>query len=50
MGKNTKVFLGLIALAVVDTVIPVPITGIVLIYVWFNKPAWFKEVVVDIYR
>lgn len=50
MKKQTKVLLGLGALAVVDTVIPVPITVVVLVYVLLNKPTWFKELVADIYR
>ncbi len=34
----------------VDTVIPIPITAMVLIMVLFQKPKWFKDWVDRIYR
>jgi len=50
MKISTKVLVYLILLAFVDTVIPVPITGMVLIYVLYQKPAWFREMVDEIYK
>ena len=47
---QTKLLLGLGVLALVDTVIPVPITAVVLLYVVLNKPVWFEQLVADIYR
>lgn len=49
MKTRTKTMLGLAALGLVDTVIPVPIIGIVLIYVLYQKPDWFKVLVSEIY-
>ena len=50
MKTKSKVLLYLIVLALIDTVIPVPITGIILIYVLYEKPAWFKGLVSEIYN
>jgi hypothetical protein len=50
MQSKTKVLLYLIFLAITDTVIPIPITGMLLIYVLYMKPAWFRELVDDVYR
>jgi len=50
MKTQTKILLYLLMLSLVDTVIPVPITGIVLLYVLYQKPGWFKEMVDEIYR
>ena len=49
MKTSTKILVGLIALGLVDTLIPIPIIGIILIYVLVQKPDWFKDLVVDIY-
>lgn len=49
MKTRTKILLYLLLFAVIDTVIPVPITAIVLISVLFNKPEWFKNLVSEIY-
>lgn len=50
MKTQTKILLYLIVLALVDTVIPIPITGIILIYVLYQKPGWFRELVNEIYH
>ena len=50
MQTKTKVLLYLILLAVTDTIIPIPITGMILIYVLYQKPEWFRELVDDVYR
>ncbi len=49
MKTRTKILIYLIIFALVDLVIPVPITAILLIYVLFEKPDWFKELVSEIY-
>ena len=45
----TKILLFLILFAIIDTVIPVPITTLILLYVLFEKPTWFKDMVSQIY-
>lgn len=50
MRIKTKVIIALILLALIDTVIPVPILGIILLYVIFEKPSWFTDAVRDIYN
>ena len=49
MQTKTKVLLYLILLAVTDTIIPIPITSMILIYVLYQKPDWFRNAVNDIY-
>jgi hypothetical protein len=49
MTIRTKCIITLILLAMVDTVIPFPITGAILLYVLLQRPPWFKTVVADIY-
>jgi len=49
MSIKTKCLVTLILLAMVDTVIPFPITGAILIYVLLRRPPWFKNVVAEIY-
>ena len=49
MKTKTKVLLSLIILALIDIVIPLPITGLILIYVLLEKPGWFREMVNEIY-
>lgn len=43
-------FLTLILLIVLDAVIPIPIIGLILIHVMFNKPLWFVQVVQKTYE
>jgi hypothetical protein len=47
--RNKTVFI-LILLGLVDVVIPIPIIGLILIYVVIRKPSWFQDLVKDIYR
>ena len=49
LKTKTKCLIALILLGIVDTVIPVPILVIVLIYVLSQKPPWFKDLVQEIY-
>ena len=46
----TRLVVTLVALCLVDTVIPVPILGLILIHVILTRPAWFRSVVDDIYN
>ena len=48
MKRLTIIFL--IILGIIDMVIPVPILGVILIYVVAQKPPWFADVVQEIYR
>ena len=50
MNIRIKILSFLIVLCLVDVVIPVPILGLILIYVVFQRPPWFMEVVSDIYN
>lgn len=50
MSLKTQILINLIVLAVVDTIVPVPITAMFLIMVLFQRPKWFKEWVDSIYR
>ena len=50
MSLKTKILIYIIGLAVFDTIIPIPITAFVLIYVLYQKPQWFKEWVEEIYK
>jgi hypothetical protein len=49
MTAKMKTLIALIALSLVDMVIPIPILGIILIYVVVQKPAWFTELSQEIY-
>jgi len=49
MTIRTKCIITLILLAMVDTVIPFPIIGAILIYVLLQRPPWFRNVVLEIY-
>ena len=50
MKTKTQIFIALILFAVIDTVIPLPITAFFLIYVFYSKPPWFIDGVNRIYR
>jgi len=49
MKTNSKILIYLILFAIIDTIIPVPITAIMLIYVLYEKPDWFKNLVTRVY-
>lgn len=49
MKTGTKTAIFLMVLAFFDTVIPVPITTGILLYVLLEKPAWFRKRVDEIY-
>ena len=50
MKITTKILIALSCMGLIDIVIPIPILGIVLIYVVLQKPPWFRDVVDEIYR
>ena len=50
MKINRKILIYLIIFALIDTVIPVPITALILIYVLLEKPLWFEKLVGQIYQ
>lgn len=50
MTLKTKIVVGLIAFAIFDIVIPIPITALFLLYVLLNKPPWFLEWVREAYQ
>lgn len=50
VSTKTQILIYLTLLAVLDAVIPIPITAMGLIMVLFQKPRWFKEWVEKIYR
>jgi len=50
MNIQTKSIFVLILLCVVDTVIPVPIIGLVLIYLIVQKPPWLQTLLQEIFH
>jgi hypothetical protein len=50
MKTTTKILIFLTALALADIFIPIPIAAFMLIYVLYQKPAWFKDLVEEVYR
>jgi len=50
MTLKTQFLIGLIVLSAVDTVIPVPIIGLALIFVLFQKLPWFQKIVNEFYQ
>ena len=49
MKKQSQIILTLCVLCAVDLVIPIPILGLVLIYVVLEKPTWFRKLVQEVY-
>jgi len=50
MNIKTKTLIFLIILCIIDMLIPIPILGLILISVVFQKPPWFRDVVSKIYK
>jgi len=50
MSIKTKSFTVLIILCIMDVIIPIPILGVILIYVVLQRPRWFTDVVHKIYN
>jgi hypothetical protein len=49
MTLKTQCLIGLSGLALVDIIIPIPILGIILIFVVIQKPTWFQNLAEMIY-
>lgn len=50
MSDRTKALAVLIPLAIVDAIIPIPIVGLILVYVILARPPWFADLVRQIYE
>jgi hypothetical protein len=50
MSIKTRILIYIVILAIFDTIIPIPITALVLIHVLYQKPRWFREWVEEVYR
>ena len=50
MNRKAGIIVSLILLGIVDALIPLPIIGLILLYVIMERPAWFLEAVREIYR
>ena len=49
MNTKSQMLITLMALSVIDIVIPLPIVALILIYVVLQRPPWFLASVRDIY-
>ncbi|MBW2094233.1 MAG: hypothetical protein JRI80_05035 [Deltaproteobacteria bacterium] len=49
MSVKTKCITAIIFLCIVDVVIPIPILGLILLYVILQRPPWFLDTVRKIY-
>ena len=49
MSVKTQIITSLIALGLIDVVLPIPIVALILIYVVVQRPVWFTDMVRDIY-
>ena len=43
-----KLITWLLVLAVVDAIIPLPITGAIVLYALVKKPKWFRELCTEV--
>jgi hypothetical protein len=50
MKTTSRTLIYLIIFAIIDTIIPIPLTALLLIYVLTEKPEWFKSLVSRIYN
>jgi len=50
MKLKTQLLIGLVILAVLDMVIPIPFTALLLLYVLLEKPPWFGRWTSEIYK
>lgn len=50
MNPKSKALFWLVVLALVDTIIPIPITALIFIYVVMERPPWFTGMVENIYN
>jgi len=50
MSTKTQILIYIIVLAVLDAIIPIPITALILIHVLYQKPKWFRDWFEEVYR
>lgn len=50
MSPKIQILIYFAMIGIIDIFIPVPITALILIYVLFQKPIWFRQWVDEIYR
>jgi hypothetical protein len=50
MKTKTKIMIWISVLALLDMIIPIPFTALILIYVVSERPAWFGNLVDEIYN
>ena len=50
MKTTNKILIFLVVMALIDIIIPIPIAVFMLIYVLYQKPLWFKDLVEEVYR
>jgi len=49
--NKTQLLLTVVALGLVDAIIPFfPVLGLILIYVILQRPAWFVDIVREVYK
>jgi len=49
MSTRTRLILWLAVLAVIDVVIPVPITALIVLYAILERPPWARRAVAEIF-
>lgn len=49
MTTKTKALIALGVLAVLDTVIPVPVTALIVIYAILQRPPWVTDFIHDVH-
>ena len=50
MNTETQLLVYVILLLLVDTILPLPITAAILLYVVLKQPAWFRELYHQVYK
>lgn len=50
MKAKTKLLIYLIILAILDLIVPLPLTAFILLYVLIERPKWFQDFYEEIYR
>ena len=50
MSVKRKLIVRLVLLMIVDAIFPIPILGLVLLYVVLEKPPWFADLFHEIYQ
>lgn len=49
MKLKTQSLIVLAILSIVDAVIPIPIVGLILFFVFLQKPPWFYSLIREVY-